>query len=572
MDEIKGKNTTLQLYEYPLIFDDSSNEESISILFVGNSGSGKSTFINAYANHLLGITSNDMIRYKIILEDKSKEKDQTKSKTDFITIYKIRSLKYNNKLFKLIDTPGIGDTRNDNEEISKIEQDQKEKELLTMYNDLFSKEIGQFNSITVVIKGSENRENEFQKKMIKNITYLFAGDIAQNCLAILTHSDTDYEIPDAVPLLEKMDIFKKKSDNNEEWYFPVSSKSYFIPFQKGKSSIASGQFEFTEESFEKYTKKLLSLKLNYTKKNKKRLELNEQLEKIIKVLKDDIRDNVLIKIKQIENNKINLASIMKECVKRQKEIEEIKQQIKYEDDLKKEIENIYNIYITSKKEKETDLKENNKVIKNLNDMKIFINDEIKALENKIIKPEEKNLVDDRKRLLTIKIEELEQIKHEIIFQNQRKEELIKSDNMKINETKIKLEHKCTLIKYGNEKVDTMTKILEEIFKKDQKRLEEENKKLEKELKEYKDNLFKHFLIIKIINEEIEKLSLNKSTVCSVFELINQLLLNNRFIDNRKYFNEIIEEYKIINNEIDQSNNKIDIYKKYGLNLDSITKI
>ena len=237
MDEIKRKNSTLQLYEYPLIFDDSSNEESISILFVGNSGSGKSTFINAYANHLLGITRNDMIRYKIILEDKSKEKDQTKSKTDFITIYKIRSLKYNNKLFKLIDTPGIGDTRNDNEEISKIEQDQKEKEFLTMYNDLFSKEIGQLNSITVVIKGSENRENEFQKKMIKNITNLFAGDIAQNCLAILTHIDTDDEIPDAVPLLEKMDIFKKKSDNYEEWYFPVSSKSYFIPFKKGKIQL-----------------------------------------------------------------------------------------------------------------------------------------------------------------------------------------------------------------------------------------------------------------------------------------------------------------------------------------------
>ena len=572
LEEIKGKNNTLQLYGYPLKFDDSSNEETISILFVGQSGTGKSTFINAYSNHLLGVTSNDKVRYKLILGDKSKEKDQTKSQTDFITIYNIRSLKYNNRLFKLIDTPGAGDTRNDNEEISKIEQDQKEKEFLTMYNNLFSKEIGQLNSITFVIKASENRENEFQKKMIKNITYLFAGDIDQNCLAILTHSDNDEEMPDAVQLLEKMDIFKKKSDNDEEWYFPVSSKSYFTPFQKGKSSVTACQFELTEESFEKYTKKLLSLKLYYTKQTKKNLELKEQQEKIIKIIKDNIIDNVLIKIKQIENNKVNLDKKMKECIDRQKEIDEMKKQIKYEEDLKKEIENNYNIYITSKTEKENDIKENNERIKNLNDKKKSIDDEIKTLENKIIKPEEKNSVDERKRQLKNKIEELEKTKAEIDINNKRKEELIKSDNIKINEIKKNLENKNILIKSKNEEVAKMTNNLEGIFKKEQNKFEEENKKLEKELKEYKDNLFKHFLTIKIINEEIEKLTLNKSTVSSVFDLINQLSLNKKFIDNRKYFNGILEEYKIINNEIEQSNNKIDIYKKYGLNLDSIIKI
>ena len=205
---------TLELYDYPLNIEYSSNEESISIIFVGQSGTGKSTFINAYVNHLLGITKYDDIRYKLILGDQSKEKDQTKSQTDIITIYNVRSPRYKNKLFKLIDTPGAGDTRNDNEKnISKIEQDQKEKEFLSMYNDLFTKKIGQLNSITFVIKASENRENEFQKKIIKSITNIFAGDIDKNCLAILTHTDNTDVIPDAVPLLEKMEIFKKKSEN-----------------------------------------------------------------------------------------------------------------------------------------------------------------------------------------------------------------------------------------------------------------------------------------------------------------------------------------------------------------------
>ena len=94
----------LDIYDYPLNIEYSSKEKSISILFVGQSGAGKSTFINAYVNHLLGITRDHKIRYKLILGDAKKEKDQTQSQTDFITIYNVRSLKYDNVLFKLIDT------------------------------------------------------------------------------------------------------------------------------------------------------------------------------------------------------------------------------------------------------------------------------------------------------------------------------------------------------------------------------------------------------------------------------------------------------------------------------------
>ena len=303
IDEITKNNDTLQIYDYPSNIKYSSDEESISILFVGQSGTGKSTFINAYVNHLLGITINHNIRYKLIKGEK-REDDQTQSQTDFITIYNVRSPKYGNKLFKLIDTPGAGDTRNDNEGvISETEKDIKEKEFLSMYNDLFSKKIGQLNSITFVIKASENRENEFQKKIIKNITNLFAGDIVKNCLAVLTHTDNPDEIQDAVQLLKKMDIFDKKKD---DWYFPVSSKSYLTPIQKGKITVTLAQFSSTEESFEKYTKKLLSLKLYYTKNTQKNLELKNDQEEIIKKLKDDIINNVFSNITELNYNKKKL--------------------------------------------------------------------------------------------------------------------------------------------------------------------------------------------------------------------------------------------------------------------------
>ena len=571
--EINGKKNTLQLYGYPVYFDNSLIEDSISIIFVGQSGTGKSTFINAYANHLLGITSNDDVRYKLILGDQSKEKDQTKSQTDFISIYNIRSLKYNNKLFRLIDTPGAGDTRNDNEQkISKIEQDQKEKEFLAMYNNLFSKDIGQLNCIAFVVKASENRENEFQKKIIKSITNIFAGDIDKNCLAILTHTDNTDVIPDAVPLLEKMDIFKKKSENREEWYFPVSSTSYFTPFQKDKPSVGSWLFKFTEDSFEKYTQKLLTLKLYYTKQTQKNLQLKEQQEKIINVLKDDVIDNIFSQITKLEDNKVNLKKKIKECDDKQKEIEEIKKKIQYEDNLRKEIEKNYNVYISYKLDKEKEINEYNKKIKQLSDKKKSTDEEIKSIENKIIKPEEEKYIEYKKKDLQNKIEDFEkeisQLKTEIDVIIKRKEEL----NIKINEAKKNLDEKETIIKSKNEEATQMAQVLEEVFKKEQEKLEDEKKRLETELKKYKDNAIRHFLTIKIINEEIEKLTLNKSTVNSVYELIKQLSLNDKFIDNKRYFNGIIDEYQNIVKEIDQSNNKNGIYEKYGLDLDSIRKI
>ena len=125
----------------------------------------------------------------------------------------------------------------------------------------------------------------------------------------------------------------KKND----WYFTVSSKSYFTPIKKGKISVTLAQFNSTEESFEKYTQKLLSLKLYYTKNTQKNLELKNDQEEIIKKLKDDIIDNVFNNITKLNKNKNELEKKMKECEDKQKEIDKIKNEIKFEDQNKKEI-------------------------------------------------------------------------------------------------------------------------------------------------------------------------------------------------------------------------------------------
>jgi chromosome segregation ATPase len=84
-----------------------------------------------------------------------------------------------------------------------------------------------------------------------------------------------------------------------------------------------------------------------------------------------------------------------------------------------------------------------------------------------------------------------------------KEKKIKELIFQMNKIKQNLEEKEAIINNKNKEIDQMTEILEQIFQKE-KELEEKEKALQKELEKYKNDAIRHFLIIRIINEEIEK--------------------------------------------------------------------
>jgi hypothetical protein len=171
-----------------------------------------------------------------------------------------------------------------------------------------------------------------------------------------------------------------------------------------------------------------------------------------------------------------------------------------------------------------------------------------------------------------------------------KEKKIEELNSEMNKVKQNLEEKETIINNKNKEIDQMIKTLEQIFQKEKEQLEEKEKALQKELEKYKNNAIRQFLIIRIINEEIEKLTLNKSTVNNVLKLIEQLLLNEKFINEKKCFDEVIQKYETISNKIDllkkegeekgiTDEKKVEllkqeneIYKKYGIDSNSIRKI
>jgi len=157
--------------------------------------------------------------------------------------------------------------------------------------------------------------------------------------------------------------------------------------------------------------------------------------------------------------------------------------------------------------------------------------------------------------------------------NKLKEEEIMKEDKEIKEAAKRLNEKNKLIEIKRNQISELTNVLEKNIKNEQKKLEDEKIEIEKELKNYKHEAIKKFLTIKIINEEVKKLTLNKDTINSVSELINEFSLDKQFIDNRQYFEEIMKEYEAIAKEIDQSNEKAkEVYKRYDLDPESIGKI
>ena len=108
---------------------------AITIMVVGETGTGKTTLLNCYLNYLLGIEISDKFRYKIIYEDPSKFRGKEKCQTSEVTIYKIR--RPVGKPIIIVDTPGFGDT-------SGIETDMN---TLAKIKDFFTNKISIINAV-----------------------------------------------------------------------------------------------------------------------------------------------------------------------------------------------------------------------------------------------------------------------------------------------------------------------------------------------------------------------------------------------------------------------------------------
>eukprot|EP01084_Bolivina_argentea_P246358 412307_1 len=84
---------------------DMKDENNKTIIFIGESGVGKTTVINSMCNYLYNVKYNNKYRYKLIYENKN---DKTQSQTQNINKYYLNAedLSKINYSLTIIDTPG----------------------------------------------------------------------------------------------------------------------------------------------------------------------------------------------------------------------------------------------------------------------------------------------------------------------------------------------------------------------------------------------------------------------------------------------------------------------------------
>lgn len=268
------KNSIYDYYLYPNFkFNEEDEKRCISLLLLGETGAGKTTFLNSLINFILKVDYNDNFRYVLVNE---KGAEEFLSQTKEVSIYYIKS-HYSNPPIKIIDTPGFGDT-------SGYDFDKK---ITRMIYEKF-KEIKDLNSVCFICKYNEERFDYSQRYIFNSVINLFAKDMAKNFMILFSFCDIGKII--SKKCFEEADspfyILIKKI--KEPWYLKFNNSGFFA---EKKNALIEQFFKMGNESFIKLLNKLKSLK-------KIKLELSSDVN-----IKRDKLDNI---ISYIQKKLINL--------------------------------------------------------------------------------------------------------------------------------------------------------------------------------------------------------------------------------------------------------------------------
>ncbi|XP_069971235.1 uncharacterized protein [Penaeus vannamei] len=191
-----------------------NDREVKAMLLLGETGSGKTLFCNAFLNRVFGVEREDRIRLKLEDQMDQADKSQIYSQTEYISVYLIyhqngMPYEYN---YMIIDTPGFGDTGG--QDLDKINDS-----FLRFY---LSDEtwIKHLNSIGIVWKASDLRYTEKNRKILRMIRNLLCFDT--NALTDVLMTFAVSENTNALRVIEEAGIFYRDVFffNNEPIYLP----------------------------------------------------------------------------------------------------------------------------------------------------------------------------------------------------------------------------------------------------------------------------------------------------------------------------------------------------------------
>ena len=195
-------------------------DDVINILLLGESGVGKSTFINAFVNYLTSETFDRaqsdepvvLIPASFVLTTGDHFEERTVKFGDFVSShnedfdhpgesvtqhcksYEFHLDRSDGKKLCLIDTPGFGDTRG-------IEQDDMNMQHILEYVN----NLTHLNAVCFLLKPNMSRINSFFRLCLTQLLDLIGPSIRQNIIFCFTNARSTFYSPgDTGPLLKKI--------------------------------------------------------------------------------------------------------------------------------------------------------------------------------------------------------------------------------------------------------------------------------------------------------------------------------------------------------------------------------
>jgi energy-coupling factor transporter ATP-binding protein EcfA2 len=156
------------------------------VLVIGETGAGKTTWINGIANILYGVQWTDDFRFKAVTEDDEtgagSENRQIYSQTDFVTCYNFvwePGFPCDFHLM-LVDTPGFTDTPRNDQIISQVK---------SLFEGNGQLGLDHLDAIALVLPSSGVRLTTVQRLIFDKILSIFPFDAVENLMIVATFAD-----------------------------------------------------------------------------------------------------------------------------------------------------------------------------------------------------------------------------------------------------------------------------------------------------------------------------------------------------------------------------------------------